>query len=83
MSSVGPLLPQYAKKPLLGVFRKNHLIAFLQLLKSGTATWPGTLERLKAPSGESWTQLHDVLEYGIEMEVWPHAAVREHKEAFL
>eukprot|EP00969_Alexandrium_andersonii_P246759 10905186-Alexandrium_andersonii.AAC.1 len=83
MARIDPLLPQYPSKPLLGVFRKSHLIAFLQLLKSGTAYWPDSTDRLVAPTGERLQQLQDVLEHGIEMEVWPFAAVRDRNQAFL
>eukprot|EP00969_Alexandrium_andersonii_P098378 4342023-Alexandrium_andersonii.AAC.1 len=74
MASIDRLLPTYPQKPLLGVFRKNHVIAFLQLLKSGTASWPDTNDRLVAPTGENWAELHEVLEHGVDMEIWPHRA---------
>eukprot|EP00969_Alexandrium_andersonii_P070681 3120140-Alexandrium_andersonii.AAC.1 len=83
MAMVDLLRPRSPVKPILGVFRKNHLTAFLQLLKSGTATWPDATERLQVPSGNRLGQLHDVLEHGIEMEVWPCSAVRQREEAFL
>ena len=77
-----PLLPQYEQKPLYGVFRKNHLVAFLQLLKKGALFFPGTTDRVPVPHGSDWEELHDVLQNGIVMDIFRWSDVKENMVAF-
>ena len=81
-ASADPVLPRYPERPLYGVFKCSHLVAFLQLLKAGNTKFPGSTQVMAVPAGPEWEELHDVLAHGIEMEVFPRAALREQKEAF-
>eukprot|EP00969_Alexandrium_andersonii_P124397 5497332-Alexandrium_andersonii.AAC.1 len=49
MARRDPNFPRYsADRPLYGAFRKNHLVCFLQLVKAGTAKYPGAQEIIAA-----------------------------------
>ena len=81
-AAADPILPRYPAKPLHGVFKCNHLVAFLQLLQAGALRLPGSSEVVAVPEGEAWEELHDVLEHGIQMEIWTFADVHEREEDF-
>ena len=82
MADRDPLLPRLGAKPLKGVFAKTHLVTWLQLLKVGRQ--PELLEHLAKQRGAngaaSQDELHDTLENGIFMHVFPWSAVRDHKD---
>ena len=69
-----PRLPVYPKQALSGVFRKNHLIALLQLCALG---------RVKVPDGAAWDDLRETLEYGVWMEVFEYSDVEANLDAFI
>ena len=81
-AAADPILPRYPPKPLYGVFKCNHLVAFLQLLQSGALRLPGNTEPVNVPSGQGWDELREVLEHGIEMEVFSHEDVTSHHDEF-
>ena len=83
LSAEDPVLPTYPKRALYGVFRKNHLVAFLQLLKLGGRAHGGSDEIMAVPPGEAWDDLRDVLANGITMELFDYADVQKRKQAFL
>ena len=78
-----PVLPRYPMKALHGVFSKNHLVALLQLIKQGGTCFSGSSEKLAAPCGEAHAELRDVLEHGIEMDVFSFKDVENNKDAFM
>ena len=89
MQASDAALPRLPMKPLKGVFAKTHLVTFLQMYKAGLL--PNI--KLKAPSQSdsgksedvprSHEELHDVLEHGIFMQVFPWSVVRDHKDAVI
>ena len=62
-----PLLPKLQCKPLMGVFRKTHLMTALQMQKQGDKTFRGSQELLTAALGNQ--AMKETLEQGLYMEV--------------
>ena len=83
MSKGDPILPKYPKVALLGVFRKNHLIAMLQLIKAGRSHLPGSSETMACPVGPQWQELRDALEQGVFMDVFRYEDVAANRGAFI
>ena len=89
MQAADAVLPRLPMQALKGVFAKTHLVTFLQMYKAGLL--PNI--KLKASSfsdkgnsvavPRSLEELHDVLEHGIFMQVFPWSVVRDHKEAVI
>eukprot|EP00969_Alexandrium_andersonii_P150321 6647121-Alexandrium_andersonii.AAC.1 len=60
MARRDPNLPRYSPdRALYGTFRKNHLVCLLQLVKAGTAMYPGTQEIIAAARGADTEELFD------------------------
>ena len=86
MQSSDAVLPRLPIKPLKGVFAKTHLVTFLQMYKAGLL--PNIKLKASSQSGSgksvdvprSHEELHDVLEHGIFMQVFPWSVVRDHKD---
>ena len=80
-----PQLPRYPRKALYGVFRKNHLIAFLQKLKQGNIVLPGSGGvPFEVPANSpDWAELRKVLDQGILMDVFLYNDVQARKEDFI
>jgi hypothetical protein len=78
MAKNDPLLPNLPNKPLYGVFAKTHLVTFLQLYRDGRMP---ELTRWVAASKDqdALAELHDVLDHGIYMQVFPWRVVQEHR----
>ena len=77
-----PLLPDYAKKELKGVFAKNHLVALLQCVKAGNRRLPNAKQMMGVPEGPDWDELRDVMKHGIWMEVFDYNDVRDNFKSF-
>ena len=77
-----PLLPEYHKKTLKGVFAKNHLVALLQCIKAGNRRLPNESQTMRVPEGPDWDELRDVMKFGIWMEVFQYQDVRDNFKAF-
>ena len=82
LARTDPVLPHYSKKPLYGCFRKNHLVAMLQLIQEGRETLPGYGAFISSQSSPAWDELNDVLNFGIEMEVFAYGDVAANLGAF-
>eukprot|EP00969_Alexandrium_andersonii_P328064 14496635-Alexandrium_andersonii.AAC.1 len=60
MARRDPLLPRYSPdRQLYGTFRKNHLVCLLQLIKAGSAKYPGIQETIAAARGADTEELFD------------------------
>ena len=77
-----PLLPDYTKKELNGVFAKNHLVALCQCVKAENRRLPNADKMLTVPEGPEWDELRDVMKHGIWMEVFDYKDVRDNFKAF-
>ena len=77
-----PLLPEYHKKTLKGVFAKSHLVALLQCVKAGKKRLPNEAQTMCVPEGPDWDELRDVMRFGIWMEVFDYKDVRDNFQAF-
>ena len=89
MQAADAVLPRLPMKPLKGVFAKTHLVTFLQMYKAGLLPNIKLKASSQSDSGKSvdvprsHEELHDVLEHGIFMQVFPWSVVRDHKEAVI
>ena len=89
MQASDAALPRLPMKPLKGVFAKTHLVTFLQMYKAGLLPNIKLKASSQSDSGKSvdvprsHEELHDVLEHGIFMQVFPWSVVRDHKDAVI
>ena len=81
-------LPRLPAKALKGVFAKTHLVTFLQLYRNGQI--PHASSEVPEASGQSAeslnqsrVELHDAVEQGVYMHVFPWSVVRDHREAVI
>ena len=81
-------LPRLPNKPLKGVFAKTHLVTFLQLYRNGqisdtSSEVPNASGQSAEALSQSRVQLHDALEHGVYMHVFPWPVVRDHRDAVI
>ena len=81
MALVDTNLPRLPDKPLLGVFKNNHLVTLLQMAKQGIATYEGTDEKIDVDSGNEKWRL--AIQKGIRVKVFKWKDIQENMQDIL
>ena len=72
-----PLLPQLPSTPLLGMFRRTHMVTLLQMAKAGNVTYPDSPDIVDYNAGNAaWK---NALDKGVRVRVFQFGDVMKHQ----